>query len=744
MKFNSASIRSIPQGIAWSSTLGFIGTLAAQTATPATTPETTTPTADGAADLPEVVVSAETEKVYKPERLQTQKYTVPLRDVPQTVTVVPKAVIQERGATSLRDVLRNTPGISIQAGEGGVPAGDNMSIRGFSARTDLFVDGVRDFGGYTRDPFNMEQVEVAKGPSSANAGRGSTGGSINMVSKTPTLEQSYQADTGVGTDNYFRSTFDINQPLSDHIALRVNTLYHTADTPGRGWAEEERYGLAASLAFGLGTDTRLILSYFHLEQEGMPDYGIPWVPASGDFSNGLGSHANSTPPVSFENYYGILDRDYEKTRTDIATIQFEHDFNDNFKLTNTMRVGQTARDSVITAPRFTDSDTGTAGNQYDGTLKRELKSRDQYDTILTDQINLVAKFETGLLKHDLVIGSEITYEASKNHDRNSVVVTPNTNIFHPTPHDKFLGKIVRTGAYTDSESLSLSAYAFDTIHIGEQWEVSGGLRYDRFDVSYKSVDKANVATYLDRTDSMVSWRAAVVYKPVEYGSIYLGYGTSFNPSAEGLTLSTSATASNNLEVEPEQSNTLELGTKWDLLSERLQLTAAVFRTVKTNARTQDPADDTDTTVLDGEQEVQGFELGFAGSITDHWRVFGGYTFLDSEVTKSKNPSEIGRTLSNTPRHSASLWTVYELPKGFEVGLGAQFTDERFNNNTSSARKAPSFCIFDAMVAYKINEKASLRLNIYNLADTEYIDSVGGGHFIPGTGRSAVLSASIKF
>lgn len=754
MKSTTTPLRALPHGIAWTSALGFFGTLAAQTATPVPPPAADKPADEGnAEELPEVVVSAETEKLYKPERLQTPKYTVPLRDVPQTVTVVPKSVIQERGATSLRDVLRNTPGITMQAGEGGVPAGDNMSIRGFNARTDMFVDGIRDFGGYTRDPFNMEQVEVSKGPSSSNAGRGSTGGSINMVTKTPTLEKAYQIDAGVGTDNYFRNTIDVNQPLGEHMALRVNTLYHTAETPGRSYVEEERYGLAASLALGLGTETRFTLSYFHMESEGMPDYGIPWVPATGDFSNGLGSYTDAAPPVSFENFYGILDRDYEKTRTDIITAQFEHDFNENVKLTNTIRVGQTVRDSVITAPRFIDGDAGTPGTQIDGTINRQLQSRDQKDSILAEQINLTLKFETWTLKHDLVIGGEAIYERSQNHGRGirpGGPGTPTTDIFNPTPHDNFLDRIVRNGVYADAEALSTSAYIFDTIHIGDQWELSGGLRYDRFDVSYKGETTPTGApfgttetNYLDRTDEMVSWRAGLVYKPRENGSIYLGYGTSFNPSAEGLTLAGAATAANNIGLEPEKSQTWELGTKWDLLDDKLQLTAAVFQTIKTNARTEDPADNTDVFVLDGEQEVRGFEFGFAGSITDKWRVFGGYTFLDSEITASANPLELDNDLANTPRHSASLWTVYDLPHGFQIGLGAQFTDERYNNNTN-ARQASSFCLFDAMVGYEVNKNFSVRLNVYNLADTEYIDRLGNGHFIPGAGRSAVLSATYKF
>ncbi len=287
--------------------------------------------------------------------------------------------------------------------------------------------------------------------------------------------------------------------------------------------------------------------------------------------------------------------------------------------------------------------------------------------------------------------------------------------------------------------------------LGDHWQLTGGLRYDRFDIDYSSVASTGAPAYasgartnLSRVDEMVSWRAGLVYKPVENGSVYLGYGTSFNPSAEGLTLNNTATAANNVNLDPEQSRTVELGTKWDLLEDRLQLTAAVFRTDKTNARTEDPADPTDTVVLDGEQRVQGIEVGFAGSLTDDWRVFGGYTLLDSEVVASNNPLEVGRELMNTPRHSANLWTVYDLPRGFQVGAGLQFTDSRFNSNNDAAREAPSFCLFDAMVGYEVNKNFSLRLNLYNLADKAYIDRVGGGHFIPGAGRSAVLTASYKF
>jgi catecholate siderophore receptor len=244
---------------------------------------------------------------------------------------------------------------------------------------------------------------------------------------------------------------------------------------------------------------------------------------------------------------------------------------------------------------------------------------------------------------------------------------------------------------------------------------------------------------------MFSYRGAVTYKPQENGSIYLGYGTSFNPAAEGLTLSEGATAAANINLDPEESRTVELGTKWDVLDERLSLTAALFRTEKTNARTEDPTNPGDVLVLDGEQVVQGFEFGFSGQVMDNWRLIGGYTFLDSEITESNNPLEEGNEVSNTPEHSFSLWTVHTLPAGFEAALGAQYVDSRFNNTRGDTRQeAPGYLTLDGMISYRVNENVTLRLNAYNLTDKEYIDRVGGGHFIPGQGRSAVLSANITF
>ncbi len=733
--------RLSPAALALVNTIMLTGALHAQSTNKAPISATST---NAPGKLPDVVVKGQQEpKSYKPEILSSPKYTEPLRDVPQTVTAIPKAVFEEQGATSLRDVLRNVPGISMQAGEGGVPSGDNLSIRGFNARTDMFIDGVRDFGGYSRDPFNIEQVEVAKGPSSSYAGRGSTGGSINLSTKSPTLTPAYSGSFGYGTDDFKRFTADFNQPLEKVLkgaALRLNVMFNDADMPGRDTVTNQRWGVAPAIAFGLGTPTRTTISYSHLAQDNVPDYGIPWVTAN-QTNPGLIPYINSAPPVDFDNFYGLRSRDYEKTTTDVLTAKVEHDFNDSTSLRNLTRYGTTRRDSVITAPRFLDLNGAAAGTPEGTIVNRQVQSRDQTDEILANQTDFTLRFQTAKVEHTLVPGFEFSRETSKNLLRAGPTST--TDIFTPGVNDPSPGAVTRNGGHADGVSDAVAVYAFDTIKLNEQWQLNGGLRWDYFHLDFDSRAATGVPTDGARTDSMLSWRGGVVYKPRPNGSIYFGYGTSFNPSAEGLTLGTGATAANSLAIAPEETRSFELGTKWDLFNNRLSVGVAVFRTEKTNARTEDPANPADIIVLDGLQRVEGIELSAAGSITEQWKVFGGYALMKSDVVKSANPVEVGRPLPNTPEQTFTLWNTFDVTSKFQIGAGAQFTDKRVNSTTTQ-RWAPGYLLYDAMLAYNVNEHFALRLNLYNLTDENYIDRVGGGHFVPGAGRSAVVTANLKF
>jgi catecholate siderophore receptor len=676
--------------------------------------------------LEEVLVTGEKEK-----RPASPKYTAPLRDIPQTITIIPEEMIEEQGASTLRDVLRIVPGISIQAGEGGVPLGDNLTIRGFAARTDMFVDGVRDIAGYSRDPFSVEQVEVSKGPASAYAGRGSTGGSINMVTKTPRAEAFRDATAGFGGESYKRFTFDINQPIGEKTAVRMNALWHDAGIPGRNVTEEKRWGAAPSLALGLGTPTRLTLSYLHLDQDNIPDYGIPWVPAT---NNVLVEHRDKPAPVDYDNFYGITARDFEEVKTDVATAIVERDFSSALTLRNLSRWGQTDRESIVSAPRFASNNSTL--------INRQMQDRDDVTDVLANQTDLTFKLGGEAVRHTLVTGVEVARETTER-NRLTAPAAPQADLYNPDPSQAFSGSGMRSGARTEGKSDSLGVYAFDTIKLGEQWEVPLGLRWDSFGVDFEDRAVNGTVTSLNRTDRMLSWRGGVVFKPQPQGSLYAGYGTSFNPAGEGLSLSAAATNAANVNVKPEESRTLEVGSKWDVLNGRLALTTALFRTDKVNARTEDPTNPGDVVVLEGKERVDGLELGATGKIIDRWDVFAAATFLDSEVVSSKDASEVGKQLPNTPKTSYNLWTSYRLPWRLQVGAGVQHVGDRFNN-TANARKAPSYTLYDAMVSYDVTKNVGLRVNAYNLTDEDYIDRVGGGHIIPGAGRVVTVRTDVKF
>jgi catecholate siderophore receptor len=298
--------------------------------------------------------------------------------------------------------------------------------------------------------------------------------------------------------------------------------------------------------------------------------------------------------------------------------------------------------------------------------------------------------------------------------------------------------LTRDGAVTDAIANSAATYAFDTVELGARVQVNGGLRLDRFALDYLTTNAAGTETRMDRTDTMASWRGGVVFKPRPEGSIYASAGTSLNPSTEGLSL-TSATVA----LEPEKSRSVEAGAKWDAFGGRLGVNAAVFRTAKTNARTPGINPGDPPTVLQGELVVSGVEIGANGNINSRLQLFGSYTFMDSTITRSNNAAEVGREFANTPDHSLSLWATYQLPRGMQVGGGTQYVGDRFNNNTG-ARTAPAYWLIDATAAYRVSDQLTLRLNGMNLADKRYIDRVGGGHFIPGPGRSALLTADVGF
>ena len=653
------------------------------------------------------------------------KYTEPLRDTPQTLSVIRQEVIRQQGATTLRDVLNNVPGITLTAGEGGAPAGDNLTIRGFSARNDVYIDGVRDLGAQSRDPFNLEQVEVVKGPSSTFTGRGSTGGTINLVSKLPNLRRSISGEFTGGTAGTKRGLIDVNLPINDTTALRINAMGHDSDFPGREVVQNRRWGIAPSIMFGLGTPTRYAFSYFYIGQENTSDYGIPWVPAT---NNALTEYRDRPAPVPRSTFYGFLDRDREKLRSDLFTFRFERDFNDLLSVRNQFRYGYSRRDSMATPPRFRDNNSTV--------INREMRSWIANDNIFDNQTDFTARFGTGPLQHSAVFGTAISYE--KNHRVIRTAPNSPTTLLSPNPHDVYTGSITINPFEPEARAQSLAGYAFDTIRVGSKWQFVGGLRWDRFAVEGNNLVGAAIVP-IDRTDTILSGRAAIVFKPIEVGTIYASFGTSANPSLEGLLYSPA-----DVRLDPEKTRTLEAGTKWDLLDGRLLLSGAVFRVQKTDART--PGINPGEFTLDGDVRIDGVELSATGNITENWQIFSGYTLLDSEIVRSTVVTtgipEQGKELINTPRNSFNLWTTYRFDRFF-FGGGPRFVGARFGNNINT-RVVDSYWVADAMMSVRINKNIDLRLNVNNIADKYYIDRIGGGHIIPGAGRVILVSSGFSF
>ena len=691
---------------------------------------------------------------YEVQNLSRPQNVLPLLDTPQAITVIPDQLLAEQGRRTLRDSLRNVSGISIQAGEGNPPGGgDGLSIRGFSARDDLFVDGVRDTGNYFRDPFNADRVEVTKGPSSAFAGRGNIGGSVNIVTRTPVMAEMIGGEASIGTHAFFRATADWNTVLSEPagIALRLNAMYHNANEPGRDRVTNERWGVAPSLSAGLGTATHATISYFHQEQDDLPDFGLP---NARNFTLDGSGFEGRVAPVNSRNYYGYS-TDYRDVNVDIVSGRIEHEFSDMFSARSQLRWGRAHNDSIMSAPRFVgavttlDDTTQVVGNR---------KSRDQVDTIFVSQTDVTFLADTGPLVHTFVAGFELSREQSENRHRLDMN-GPAMNLFDP----EFLAApdILYNGTRAALDIDSTSFYLFDTIAFGEKWLAVGGLRYDHVETRVHGIDDTGASpgfvTDLSANDKEWSANAALIFKPSEFSSLFFAYGNAFEPSgrAEIVQLGSNHGGNNsppvtaaNFFVDPEKSEAFEAGVKWDLWEGRLGLGASLFQIERTNARTPGVNPGDPPVVLDGAQRVRGVELSVVGDVA-FWHFFGSYTYLNGEVTASNRPFEVGQQIENMPKHSLALWVSYIFENGLTLGGGIQHMGERTSNIRASNTEnfvitAPSYTVLDAFAEYPLTETLSLKLNVYNLADETYFQSFSSGQSIPSASRSAVLSLGATF
>ncbi len=725
--------------------------------------------AEEAAQLPEVAVKSKKEVApFKADSSANTKFTKPLIDTPQTVQVIKKELLTEQGVFTLVDALRNTPGITVQQGENGnTSAGDTFSMRGFNASNQLFVDGIRDLGAVTRDIFNTEQVEVIKGPAGADIGRGAASGYINLITKLPSLTNANYATVGYGTAQRKRATIDINQALDETTAVRINGVISEGNVPKRDEVDNQNFSIAPSIAFGLGTDARGYFYTQHIRQDNTPDGGISSIGMSG-FYNTNAAIRNGAK-TDRENFYGSKN-DYERIDADMLTAKLEYDLSEKTTLRNITRYGQTSIDRILTGVNGITA--VTPGNPNSWTIARSRQRIDRDDEILINQTSLNSIFDIAGFKNSFTGGVEFIYERQKSKGFGTATTTtsgipytaisnPPANLYNPNENDS-LGKPYANGADTDGRTSTMAVYAFDTIDLNDQWQVNGGVRFERYDTRARGasilptgnpVPAVTTLTpfNLSDSDNLASYKAGVLYKPASNGSVYLAYGSSYTPPASAnFALSGTANNQNNGALDPQKTDNYELGTKWNVLNNQLNVTAAVFRTENDK---QTSFDDLGNPAQMGKTRVSGYELGTVGQITENWQISAGFTKLNAKALDQQNATGVNTNAVRwVPDYSATLWTQYSFDN-LTIGGGARYMGEQkrlVTTNTAASvnnmPEIPSYTVFDAMVAYAVNKNLNLRLNVYNLFDKEYINAMNnsGARVQLGLARSAMATAEIKF
>lgn len=676
---------------------------------------------------------------YKLDVSSLQKLTVPLIDVPQSINTISSQELQDRAVVDLNQALKSVPGITIGAGEF-KSLGTSPTIRGFVARTDMFLDGIRDYGDYYRDPFNLEAIEVLEGPAGVVFGRGSTGGVIEQDSKLPKLQSLVAGTLTGGTDSTRRATIDVNEPLAgveEGAAFRINVMGHKAMVTDRNVVGTSRYGIAPGLSLGLGTPTRVTLAYFRQYNDDVPDYGVPYL-------------GTKPAPVPRENYYGFRD-DYMHTLTDVATFRFEHDFSDAVTVRDTVRYARYSRDFRFSEPLTTNT-LPTTTPPATVTVTRNDNTGRSVDSMLWDQLSMNIRWTLGGVENISAVGVEGGHERATPEFDNSAGV-PTSPLLNPDEDLNFTATRTYIRYKTHLTANSVAPFVIDTAKLGHHWEATLGLRYDHFSVIYNDANFTttvpNMITktdHIEHTDNMGSYRAALTYKPVSTASVYLSFGTSFNPSAEDLSLISSSRSFslNNANLDPEKNRTYELGTKWAVADGHLDLGAALFRLEKENARVPDPTNVL-LNILGGSQRVDGAELRAEGQITSKWRIDTGYEYLDSKQTGSApGAAPVGSPLMNTPRHAFSFWSVYQILTRFEVGAGSRFVSSQYTQNVPPIKTVPQFWTFDAMAKYAFTPNIAAQLNVTNLTNRYYYDQLHFFHVVPGEGRTALLSLTVRF
>ncbi len=764
------------------------------------------------------------EEGYKVDKADSPKFTAPLVNTPRSVTVIPSQLIHDTASASLTEALRTVPGITLGAGEGGNPLGDRPFIRGFDSQASTYLDGVRDIGAQSREVFAVEQIEVVKGSDSSMGGRGSAGGSINLVSKAPKADRFIAASGSLGNADYKRATIDINQPINEFVGVRLNAMWHDQDVAGRDAIWSKRWGVAPSLKLGLDGPTSLTIGYYHLHTEELPDSGIPYLYTIGNAPAGvtetgpaqdfttIGGKEISVPRGA---YYGLKDRDFRDTNVDNFTIRAEHDFG-SVTLRNTTRYGRSTQGYVWTQPDDQQgnvygtnaANAATAG----GLVWRRTNTRYSKTDGLLNQTDLSGEFSIGGIKNSFSASVEFSQEKAANgtYVSNAATgaaiasgssVSPRcstamlaryncTTVDNPNPSDPWISyasdsstvtaDIVRSApkTWTLSKTTTQAASFFDTITITDQLLINLGGRFDRYKTSVSpglaATSTANRSFY-EREDDLWNYQAGIIFKPTENSSLYASASSSATPpgaflanGSEGNALNTTSQALTDA-LKVEKTKSYEIGAKANLFGDALSLTLAAFRTETKNARA---TNDAGTVAYIGERKIEGIELGFNGNITPEWNVFGGYTYMDSEIVDGGStvttvngvsiaaPSvNTGKQFPNTPKHSLTAFTNYKITPAFTIGGGAiymakvygGYSDTRTISNGAVvitkelARMVPSYWRFDGNASYAFSDAVSLQVNVNNVFNKRYYDKAYAAHYAnQAAGRTAIATLNIKY
>lgn len=658
----------------------------------------------------------------------TRAATAP-KDVPQSLTIVNEELIKDQGRDTFREALRNVPGITFEAGEGG-RIGDSIRLRGFSVSGDIYLDGIRDIAQYNRDTFNDDRIEVLRGSASMLFGRGSTGGVVNQVSKVPRLKKDSTVDVTVGDGHYVRTTGDFSVNTSESSALRLNTM--TTDWDGRaGKAATHRRGLAGAYRWNIGQPDEFTIGFFHLDYKDKPDLGGRWL-------------AGQPAPFPRDKWYGA-DSDYQRDSADMLTLQHTHNFEDGSSLTTRLRDGRFKRDLWATqinglAPSVTQASFGPDTVVNRGTQTRA--GREHHSFV---QIDYTTRKQWAGMWHDWLVGADVARERSDRSGYLNVPTRPSTTV--ALADNSPIADTRVPNLLTRFRSTAAGVFAQDTIGLTDKWKLLLGLRRDRFSGDYdRSGNPAPNNTTLSRSDGVWSKRTGLTYQPDERSSYYISYGTSFNTSGDLYQYD-----ANSAKTPPESSRNIEIGAKWELLDGDLSVRTAVARTDKYNERNTDVNQATGEFLLSGRRHTDSLEFEVSGRITPRWEVFGGLVFMNAVIDQAGSApaaqATVGMNPGLTPRRQGNLWMAYSMSERWRIGGGVTAVSSQgpvSANPAALLNRAPGYAKWDAMVEYAISQTQNLRVNVDNLTDKLYYNQLYQAWPTVAVGRTVRVTWSGRF